>query len=258
MVFERVRGAVDIRNQAVHLKHLSMRGLDADLNTTLVYHARRKERGYAGFDFKLHKVNIGKLVDFVPSLDTIVPMLRSFKGMVDFDAAAEAVLDSNLNIRIPTLRAAVHIKGDSLILMDGETFAEISKKLMFKNKKRNVFDSISVNLTVKDGNVTVYPFVVQIDRYKAAIGGTQGLDMNFQYHISILKSPLPFKAGVNISGNLDKMKIRIGRAKYKDAVTPVAIRKVDSTRINMGETIIRDFERVMDRSVRRKLPELAQ
>lgn len=258
MVFERVRGAVDIRNQAVHLKHLSMRGLDADLNTTLVYHARRKERGYAGFDFKLHKVNIGKLVDFVPSLDTIVPMLRSFKGMVDFDAAAEAVLDSNLNIRIPTLRAAVHIKGDSLVLMDGETFAEISKKLMFKNKKRNVFDSISVNLTVKDGNVTVYPFVVQIDRYKAAVGGTQGLDMNFQYHISILKSPLPFKAGVNISGNLDKMKIRIGRAKYKDAVTPVAIRKVDSTRINMGETIIRDFERVMDRSVRRKLPELAQ
>lgn len=82
--------------------------------------------------------------------------------------------------------------------------------------------------------------------------------MNFQYHISILKSPLPFKAGVNISGNLDKMKIRIGRAKYKDAVTPVAIRKVDSTRINMGETIIRDFERVMDRSVRRRLPELAQ
>ena len=258
MKFENVRGAVDIRNQAVHLKHLSMRGLDADLNTTVVYHASRKEHGYAGFDFRLRKVNIGKLVDFVPSLDSIVPMLRSFKGMVDFDAAAEAVLDSNLNIKIPSLRAAVHIRGDSLVLMDGETFAEISKKLMFKNKKRNVFDSISVNLTVKDGNVTVYPFVVQIDRYKAAVGGTQGLDMNFQYHISILKSPLPFKAGVNISGNLDKMKIRIGRAKYKDAVTPVAIRKVDSTRVNMGQAIVRDFERVMERGARRRIPKLAE
>ena len=89
----------------------------------------------------------------------------------------------------------MHIKGDSLVLMDGETFAEISKTLMFKNKKRNVFDSISVNLTVQDGNVTVYPFLLQIDRYKAAVGGTQGLDMNFNYHISVLKSPLPFKAG---------------------------------------------------------------
>lgn len=203
-------------------------------------------------------MNIGKLVDFIPSLDTIVPMLRSFKGMVDFDAAAEAVLDSNLNVKIPTLRAAMHIKGDSLVLMDGETFAEISKTLMFKNKKRNVFDSISVNLTVKDGNVTVYPFLLQIDRYKAAVGGTQGLDMNFNYHISVLKSPLPFKAGVNITGNLDNMKIRIGKAKYKDAVTPVAIRKVDSTRVNMGQEIIHSFERVMNRAYRGRLPDGAE
>lgn len=245
MVFEDVHGAVDIRNQAVHLKDLSMRGMDAQMNATLVYRAREKKSGYAGFDFKLHKINIAKLVEFVPSLDTIVPMLRSFQGVVDFDAAAEAVLDSNLNIKIPSLRSAVHIKGDSLVLMDGETFAEISKMLMFKNKKRNMFDSISVNMTVKDGNVTVYPFIVQIDRYKAAVGGTQGLDMNFSYHISILKSPLPFKMGVNITGNLDKMKFKLGKAKYKDAVTPVEIRKVDSTRINMGQQIVNDFHRVM-------------
>ena len=159
--------------------------------------------------------------------------------MVDFDATAEAVLDSNLNVKIPSLKAAMHIKGDSLVLMDGETFAEISKTLMFKNKKRNVFDSISVNLTVQDG-------------------GTQGLDMNFNYHISVLKSPLPFKAGVNITGNLDKMKIRIGKAKYKDAVTPVEIRKVDSTRVNMGQEIIHSFERVISRTYRGKLPQGAE
>ena len=141
----------------------------------------------------------------------------------------------------------MHIKGDSLVLMDGETFAEISKMLLFKNKKRNVFDSISVNLIVENGNVTVYPFLVQIDRYKAAVGGTQGLDMNFNYHISILKSPIPFKLGLNISGNLDKMKFRLGKAKYKDDVTPVEIRRVDSTRINMGRNIVDDFEKVMRR-----------
>lgn len=247
MIFEDVRGAVDIRNQAVHLKGLSMKGMDAQMNATLVYRAQEKKQGYAGFDFRLHKINIAKLVEFAPSLDTIVPMLRSFQGVVDFEAAAEAVLDSNLNIKIPSLRSAVHIKGDSLVLMDGETFAEISKMLMFKNKERNMFDSISVNMTIKDGNVTVYPFIVQIDRYKAAVGGTQGLDLNFDYHISILKSPLPFKMGVNITGNLDKMKFKLGKAKYKDAVTPVEIRKVDSTRINMGRQIVNDFRQVMKR-----------
>ena len=245
MLFENVHGAVDIKNQAIHLEDLSIRALDADMKAVMVYKAGSPRGGYAGFDFKIRNINIAKLVDFVPALDTIVPMLRSFKGRVMFDVAADARLDSAMNIRIPTLRSASHIKGDSLVLMDGETFAEISKMLMFKNKKENVFDSISVNVTVHDGNVTVYPFLVEIDRYKAAVGGEQGLDMNFNYHISILKSPLPFKAGVNISGNLDKMKFRIGKAKYKDAVTPAAVHRVDSTRMNMGNEIVNRFRRVV-------------
>lgn len=157
MLFENVHGAVDIKNQAIHLEDLSMRALDADMKAVMVYKAGSPRGGYAGFDFKIRNINIAKLVDFVPALDTIVPMLRSFKGRVMFDVAADARLDSAMNIRIPTLRSAIHIKGDSLVLMDGETFAEISKMLMFKNKKENVFDSISVNVTVHDGNVTVYP-----------------------------------------------------------------------------------------------------
>ena len=250
MLFTDVKGDVDVRNQAIHLKELSMKGMGATMKTTLLYRAARPQAGYAGFDFKLHDVNIGHLVDFVPSLDSIVPMLRSFEGVVDFNVAAATALDSCFNLKIPSLRSAIHIKGDSLVLMDGETFAEISKKFLFKNKERNLIDSIAVNISVQDGNVTVYPFVIQMDRYRAAVGGTQDLAMNFDYHISILKSPIPFKLGLNIRGNLDKMKFGLGKAKYKDAVTPVEIRKVDSTIVRMGDQIVRDFRRIMQRKQR--------
>ena len=250
MLFTDVKGDVDVRNQAIHLKELSMEGMGATMKTTLLYRAARPQAGYAGFDFKLHDVNIGHLVDFVPSLDSIVPMLRSFEGVVDFNVAAASALDSCFNLKIPSLRSAIHIKGDSLVLMDGETFAEISKKFLFKNKERNLIDSIAVNISVQDGNVTVYPFVIQMDRYRAAVGGTQDLAMNFDYHISILKSPIPFKLGLNIRGNLDKMKFGLGKAKYKDAVTPVEIRKVDSTIVRMGDQIVKDFRRIMQREQR--------
>lgn len=247
MVFENIHGAIDIKDQYLYMKDLSMRALDANMKTILVYRASERKRGYTGFDFKIENINVAKLVDFIPSLDTIVPMLKAFKGHVNFNVTAEARLDSLMNIQIPSLHSAVHIKGDSLVLLDGETFSSISKLLMFKNKKQNVFDSISVNITVQDGKVTVYPFLVEIDRYKAAIGGTQGLDMNFDYHISILKSPLPFKAGLNISGNPDKLKFRVGKAKYKDAVTPVSIHKVDSTRMNLSRDITEKFEKMLHR-----------
>lgn len=247
VIFNDVHGAVDIRNQSVYLKELSMKGMGSEMNTTLVYQAKRPEQGFAGFDFRLHNINIGKLVDLAPSLDTIVPMLRSFEGTVDFNMAAAAALDSNLNIKIPTLRSAIHVKGNSLVLMDGETFAEISKKFFFKNKKKNLIDSISANISIRDGKVTIYPFEVSMDRYKAAVGGTQGLDMNFDYHISILKSPVPFKLGLNISGTLDDMKFKLGKARYKDAVTPAEIHKVDSAIVNMGRQIEIDFKKIMKR-----------
>ncbi len=43
--------------------------------------------------------------------------------------------------------------------MDGETFAEISKMLMFKNKERNLIDSVSVDFGFRTGYRGI-PFLV--------------------------------------------------------------------------------------------------
>ena len=248
-LFRNIEGRAEIKDSHVYLENLSLNALDnATLNASLIYKAASSKFGYAGFDFKVKDIDIASLIDATPAIDSLVPMLQSFKGKVQVDVAAEGVLDSLLNIKIPSLRSAIYIRGDSLVLMDGQTFAEISKKLMFKNKEENLIDSISVNITVEDGSVNIYPFLVEIDRYKAAVGGVQNLDMSFDYHISILKSPLPFKAGLNIRGTLDDMRFGIGRAKYKDAVTPVETHKIDSLRLNLSDEITRRFKSASERN----------
>ena len=248
-VFRNIKGKAELKNSHVYLEDLTLNALDsASLSASLIYKAASSKFGYAGFDFKLHDIDIASLVDATPAIDSLVPMLESFKGKVQVDVAAEGVLDSLLNIKVPSLRAAVYIRGDSLVLMDGRTFAEISKKLMFKNKEENLIDSISVNITVEDGSVNIYPFLVEIDRYQAAVGGVQNLDMSFDYHISLLKSPLPFRAGLNIRGTPDDMRFGIGRARYKDAVTPVETRKVDSARMNLSNEITRRFRNAGERN----------
>ncbi|HIZ84926.1 MAG TPA: outer membrane assembly protein [Candidatus Coprenecus stercoravium] len=248
-IFRNIEGRAEVKDSHVYLENLSLNALDsASLSASLIYKAASSKFGYAGFDIKVHDIDIASLVDATPAIDSLVPMLQSFKGKVQVDVAAEGVLDSALNIKIPSLRSAIYIRGDSLVLMDGETFAEISKKLMFKNKEENLIDSISVNITVEDGSVNIYPFLVEIDRYKAAVGGVQNLDMSFDYHISILKSPLPFKAGLNIRGTLDDMRFGIGRAKYKDAVTPVETHRIDSIRLNLSDEIVRRFRNASERN----------
>lgn len=228
-----VHGEVTMRNQCIRLEDLELRSSSADMSTTAIYKASDTTKAYAGFALQMHDIRIDSLVHLIPSLDTLFPMLRSFEGSVDFYIAADAWLDSTMMIDLPTLRAAASLDGKDLVLMDGETFTEISKMLMFKNKKRNIIDSVSVDFKVKDGLIDIFPFLLEIDRYQVAIGGQHNIDMTFKYHVSLLKSPLPFRAGVDISGSIDKMKFKITKAKYKDQFIPSRKAQVDTTQLNL-------------------------
>ena len=237
LVLDSIHGEVTMRNQCIELADLRMRSMAADVRTTMLYRASSPERAYAGFDLQLDDIHVGSLIEFMPSLDSIVPMLRSFDGLVNFHMAAETEMDSSMMIDLPTLRAVAYIDGKNLVLMDGETFSEISKMLMFKNKERNLIDSVSVDFAIKNSTIEIFPFMVEMDRYKVAVGGQHHIDMTFNYHVSLLKSPIPFRAGVDISGSLEKMKFRITKAKYKDLFIPSRKAKVDSAQINVRNRI---------------------
>ena len=76
-----------------------------------------------------------------------------------------------------------------------------------------------------------------MDRYRVAVGGTHNLDMTFNYHVSVLKSPVPFKLGIDITGNLDDFKFKVTKCKYKDLFQPAKQAELDSTRTNIRKTL---------------------
>ena len=123
---------------------------------------------------------------------------------------------------------------------------------MFKNKKRNVIDSISVDVAIKDNKIEVFPFQVEVDRYRVAVGGTHHLDMTFNYHISVLKSPVPFKLGIDITGDLDDFKFKITKCKYKDLFKPAKMAEMDSAR----KDIRKDIRDAVRKQIVQTAPEL--
>ena len=40
------------------------------------------------------------------------------------------------------------------------------------------------------------------------------MDMSFDYHIDVLKSPIPFNFGLNINGMIGDFKYKLGKTKY--------------------------------------------
>lgn len=251
VTLENTTGGVTLQDQSLQLTNLNMHSNIGCGHLTMIYTAKDKHGAYAGFDLNMQEILVEKLVSLFPSIDTLLPMLRSFEGIVDCQLAATCDMDSTMSIKLPSLYAACHLEGQNMVLLDGETFTEISKTLMFKNKERNIIDHIAVDFIVKDNKIEVFPFLIEMDRYRVAVGGTHNLDMTFNYHISVLKSPVPFKLGINITGNLDDFKFRIGKCKYKDLFKPAKSSVLDSTniRINVRQDIYEAIQKQLQSSL---------
>ena len=250
---ENVEGEVVVRNQSINLKKLEMNSNIGNGYLTMFYTAKDLRGGSAGFDIDMQGILVDRLINLYPSIDSLLPMLRSFQGVVDCQMMATCQLDSTMSIDLPSLNTACFLRGKNMVLLDGETFTEIAKTLKFKNKVRNEIDSISVDLAIRNNKIEIFPFLLEVDRYRAAVGGTHNLDMTFDYHISVLKSPIPVNIGIDISGNMDKFKYKLVKCRYKDTFNPAKEQELVSTKINLREGL-RDLIR---KQIVENAPELA-
>lgn len=236
-------GELHIKDGAINLRDLSARSGIGNARLTALYTAPTKRDIRFGFGLELSDIKIKEFIGMMPAVDSLMPLLQSFEGRVNADVAATARIDSMMNIELPSLNAAVKLEGNDLVLLDAETFRTLSKWLMFKDKKKNVIPHMAVEMLVNDSRVELFPFVFDFDRYRLAVMGSNDLALNYKYHVSVLKSPIPFKFGINLSGNADKMKVRLGKAKYKPDRSGETIAIVDTTRINLLKEIDNIFRR---------------
>lgn len=237
-IVEHVGGGLTIRDGVLVLEEMGFTCDAAQMQLTSIYRSARKNHLFAGLDFHLIDISIADLIDMIPDIDTIVPMLKSFSGKAEFHFAAETYLKSNYEPKFSTLRGAAAIKGKDLVVMDSETFDQISKLLLFNKKKtKNVIDSLDVEMTVFRNEVDLYPFVVSMDKYQAVLSGYHNLDMTYNYHISLTKSPLLFKLGLNIMGNLEDLKFRLAKCQYKKLYKPQKRGVVDEQILALKKTI---------------------
>lgn len=206
----------------------------AKLQLTAMYHTPRRNHIYVGFDYHMIDIDIAELIHMIPQLDSIVPMLRSFKGAAEFHLAAETYTNAKYELKPSTLRGACSIFGKDLVVMDNETFSKISKLLLFNKKTENKVDSISAELTVYKKEIDVYPFCVSMDNYMVALGGRHNLDMTFNYDVNVLS---PVYLGVNVSGNLDDLKIKLAKCKFAKDFRPIFHGKVDTQSAELRQMI---------------------
>lgn len=232
-------GKVQVSDGILLLDELTFDTPAARMQLTSMYRTPRKNHLYLGLDYHMLDIEISELLNMIPDIDSLMPMLRSFEGKGEFHIAVETYLDSTYNLKRSTLRGASSIKGDDLVLMDGETFSEIANKLRFSKKTENKVDFLSTEFTIFRNEIDIYPFLIVMDKYKAVVSGRHNFDMSFDYHVSIVDSPLPVKLGVDVKGNLEDMDISLAKCRYAEFYRPTTQRAVERKQLELRK-LIRD------------------
>ena len=227
-------GRIYVKDGTLVLEEMGFICNAAKLQLTAMYRTPRRNHIYVGFDYHMIDINIQELISMIPQLDSMMPMLRSFKGEAEFQLAAETYTNAQYEIKPSTLRGAASIFGKDLVVLDNETFDKISKLLLFSKKTENKVDSISAEMTLYKKEIDVYPFCVSMDNYMVAIGGRHNLDMSFNYDVNVLS---PVYLGVNVSGRLDDLDIKLAPCKFAKDFKPRFHRKVDTQSAELRSVI---------------------
>ena len=230
-----LKGRIYVRNGILVLEEVGFLCDAARMQLTAMYKTPRRDHIYVGLDYHMLDVDIHELIHLIPQIDSMMPMLRSFKGKAEFHLAAETFTNAKYELKPSTIRGAASLFAKDLVVLDNETFSRISKLLLFNKKTENKIDSISAEMTLYKKEIDVYPLCVSLDNYMVALGGRHNLDMTFNYDINVLS---PIYLGVNVSGNLDDLKIKLAKCKYAQDFKPLFHGKVDTQTMEL-RTMIR-------------------
>jgi hypothetical protein len=246
----KVTAALVMKERCVQITNTSANTNMGDISFDGFYSTKSKNDLKAGFSLGLKDITAEKVIALMPSADTLMPLLKSFKGLLNCQMACTAQIDTNMNIITPSINGVMRIEGDDLSISDNELFRTLARKLLFKNKKEGNIDHMTVEGLIKDNVVEVFPFVLKVDRYTLAMSGLQNLDMSFKYHVSVLKSPFLIRLGIDLHGpDFDNFKFKIGKAKYKTTKVPVFTAVIDDARINLLSSIKGIFEKGVEAAI---------
>ena len=217
-------GSVTVNDGTAVLEQVGFTCKAARMQLTGIYRSPRVNHLFTGLDFHLFDIDIEELLDMIPAIDTLVPMLASFKGKANFHLAFDCNLDAFYKPKMSTLLGAAAIDGKDLIVLDNANLATIGRLLQFKNwreKDNNLgIDSISVEAQVFRKEIRVYPFLLNLHNYRLYVDGQHNLNNNCNYHIELLKCPLPARLAVDVKGNISKPQISLGQVTRPESYIP--------------------------------------
>ena len=248
-----LRAKISGRGRCVRISDAKAETNMGNIDLDAFYYTKSKKNISAGFDLLLSDIYADQAIHLFPDVDSLLPMLKTFKGKMNLELAATSRLDTMMRIKYPSLSGVFKISGRELTLGDLGSLKKVTRLLLFRDNSRGYIEELDVCGIVADNELEVFPFMLNVDRYKIALRGLQSFTQGFNYHASIQKSPIPFKFGIDLYGDFDDFKYKFRNARYKFDTLPDYSAKVNELRTNLINSIRNVFDTGAEKAIKENI-----
>lgn len=242
-----IAGDVTINDGVAVLNQVGFVCKAARMQLTGLYRTPRVNHIFVGMDFHLLDINIQELIDMIPYVDTLVPLLNDLEGAADFHLCAETYVDAFYKPKTSTMRAATSLTGQNLVVLDNKNIDRIAKLLQLKKWREDDskihVDSLDVAATLFRNELEVYPFLLSLHKYQIVAEGRHNLSNNYDYHVELVQTPLPVRLAVDVNGTMPNLNFSLSpKLRYKNLFRPAKRTDVDDYVLKMKRMVRESLE----------------
>jgi hypothetical protein len=143
---------MQIKERCAQLTGTSMRSNIGGFDLDAFYVTRSKEDIKAGFCLDVKDVTSERVINLVPEIGEVIPMIGSIKGLLNCEVAATASLDTTMSIIMPSVNGILRMSGKDLTISDDElyTSVDLMSKVYdnFKNEDAELWKMTGLSLNV--------------------------------------------------------------------------------------------------------------
>lgn len=142
----------------------------------------------------------------------MIPQMRNLTGTVSLGTRLSFGLFPDMCLDMPSLDADIWLEGKDLKVHQNHFIHHLASMMLIRSHDDIHIADVGVHARAHGNLLQLDPFDLCIDRYRLHLLGINNFAGDLDYHIAVLRSPLPFPFGINIQGTYHRPRVHFGGA----------------------------------------------
>ncbi|MFZ4740435.1 MAG: AsmA-like C-terminal region-containing protein [Bacteroidales bacterium] len=190
MDMEKVNGVIELKDQKLSMKNLSMNMLNGKMILSGYYSSKVAENPEADFTLDISNFDIQKAMKTFATMGKMVPIAEKTSGSFSTKFKVNTLLDKTMSPVTNSMKGGGNLSTSKIVIENSETMNKLADAIKYEKLKKLSLDKLNITFLIADGKVITSPFDIKIDNAKAKVSGSTGFDETIDY---LMKMEVPRK-----------------------------------------------------------------